>query len=145
MASPYPSRPVSRSVSSQSIPSRRASASVVELSPAEKEKGALITAACRDRDLPALVGLATSTPGLVSDSHRRTACMLLQNDNKVRVDDHRAPAAGVHGTSILPDAVGDATPTQRRASSGLRCQPRLCLLPQEWYHTLRHNIAMHYC
>jgi hypothetical protein len=69
------SRPTSRSVSSTSLPSRR-TPSVVELSPAEKEKEALISAACRDGDLAALVQLATSTSGLISDSLRRTACRL---------------------------------------------------------------------
>jgi len=74
-SSTNPSRPSSRSVSSNSVPSRRATP-VLELSPAEKEKEALIAAACEERDLPTLVQLATSTYGLVSDSLRRTACML---------------------------------------------------------------------
>jgi hypothetical protein len=75
MASRNSSRSVSRSVSSTSLPQRRATP-VVELSPAEKEKEALITAACRDRDVSTLVNLATSTSGLISDGLRRTACML---------------------------------------------------------------------
>jgi hypothetical protein len=74
MASRNSSRSVSRSVSSTSLPQRRATP-VVELSPAEKEKEALIAAACRDRDVSTLVNLATSTSGLISDSLRRTACM----------------------------------------------------------------------
>lgn len=73
MASDTPSRPVSRSVSSNSLPPRRTSPAV-ELSPAEKKKEALITAACRDRDLPELVRLATDTSGLLTDGLRRTAC-----------------------------------------------------------------------
>lgn len=75
-----PSRPSSRSVSSQSLPSRRASP-VVELSPADKAKEASIAAACRDRDLAALVQLATSKSGLVSDSARRTACTFPRRDS----------------------------------------------------------------
>ncbi|KAF1912831.1 rab-GTPase-TBC domain-containing protein [Ampelomyces quisqualis] len=43
----------------------------------DKDKGALIAAACRDRDVPALVRLATSTAGLLSDGLRRTAWPLL--------------------------------------------------------------------
>ncbi|KAF2028322.1 GTPase-activating protein gyp10 [Setomelanomma holmii] len=76
MASRTPSTAVSRSVSSSSLPLRKASL-VIELSPAEREKEALITAACRDRDLVALVDLATSSSGLVSDGLRRTAWPLL--------------------------------------------------------------------
>lgn len=76
MASNNPSRSVSRSVSSTSLPRRRSSP-IVDLSPAEKEKEALITAACRDRDLPALVQLATTASGLLTDSLRRTAWPLL--------------------------------------------------------------------
>ena len=78
MASNNPSRSVSRSVSSTSLPRRRSSP-IIDLSPAEKEKEALITAACRDRDLPALVQLATTPSGLLTDSLRRTACMLLSD------------------------------------------------------------------
>jgi hypothetical protein len=74
MASRNTSRSVSRSVSSNSLPPRR-TIPVIELSPAEKEKEALIAAACRDRDLSTLVHLATSSSGLLSDSLRRTACM----------------------------------------------------------------------
>ncbi|KAF2846625.1 hypothetical protein T440DRAFT_471697 [Plenodomus tracheiphilus IPT5] len=76
MASRTPSAPVSRSVSSGSLPTRRATP-VIELSPAEKEKEAAIRAACEKEDVSALVGLATSTSGLVSDSLRRTAWPLL--------------------------------------------------------------------
>ncbi|KAF1850424.1 uncharacterized protein K460DRAFT_301456, partial [Cucurbitaria berberidis CBS 394.84] len=76
MASRTPSRSVSRSVSSNSIPPRRATP-VVELSPADKEKEALIRAACLDGDVSTLVQLATSNSGLVSDSLRRTAWPLL--------------------------------------------------------------------
>jgi hypothetical protein len=54
--------------------SRRNTNTTPELSPAEKEKAALITAACQSRDLGHLVRLATSLHGLVSDSLRRTAC-----------------------------------------------------------------------
>jgi hypothetical protein len=61
-------------VSSTSLPPRRPSPPVVDLSPAEKEKEALVAAACRDRDLATLVHLATSSSGLVSDELRRTAC-----------------------------------------------------------------------
>jgi hypothetical protein len=73
MAPNNPARPMSRSLSSQSLPPSRP-APVIELSQAEKEKAALIAAACRDRDLEALVHLATSTSGLLSDDLRRTAC-----------------------------------------------------------------------
>ncbi|KAI8941840.1 hypothetical protein NX059_003039 [Plenodomus lindquistii] len=76
MASHTPSAPVSRSASSGSLPSRRATP-VVELSPADKEKAAAIQAACDTADVSALVELATRTSGLVSDSLRRTAWPLL--------------------------------------------------------------------
>lgn len=39
-----------------------------------KEKISRISAACRDRDLDALAGLATSEGGLVQDELRRRAC-----------------------------------------------------------------------
>lgn len=65
---------VSRSVSTASLPPRRPTP-VNELSPAEQAKEALIRAACKDGHVAALVDLATSTSGLVSDSLRRTACM----------------------------------------------------------------------
>ena len=73
MTSRTPSRSVSRSVSSNSLPPRRATPAV-ELSPADKEKETLIRAACEDGDVDTLVRLATSNSGLVSDSLRRTAC-----------------------------------------------------------------------
>ncbi|CAO2653402.1 Nn.00g028130.m01.CDS01 [Neocucurbitaria sp. VM-36] len=76
MTSRPPSRSVSRSVSSNSLPPRRATPAV-ELSPADKEKEALIRAACEDGDVDTLVRLATSNSGLVSDSLRRTAWPLL--------------------------------------------------------------------
>ncbi|KAH7385264.1 rab-GTPase-TBC domain-containing protein [Phaeosphaeria sp. MPI-PUGE-AT-0046c] len=76
MASTNPSRSVSRSVSSTSLPRRRSSP-IIDLSPADKAKEALIAAACRDRDLPALVHLATTSSGLLTDSLRRTAWPLL--------------------------------------------------------------------
>jgi hypothetical protein len=89
------SRPTSRSVSSNSLPPRRASP-VVELSPAEKEKEALISAACRDGDLAALVHLATSTSGLISDSLRRTACRLPTTvPQSPTANDCRAATAGL--------------------------------------------------
>ncbi|KAH7072174.1 rab-GTPase-TBC domain-containing protein [Paraphoma chrysanthemicola] len=81
MASRTPSSAVSRSASSSSLPLPRASP-VVELSRAEKEKEALITAACQDRDLAALVELATSTSGLISDDLRRIAWPLLLGCSK---------------------------------------------------------------
>ncbi|KAF2127743.1 hypothetical protein P153DRAFT_387476 [Dothidotthia symphoricarpi CBS 119687] len=61
----------SRSVSSGSLPSRPGTPH------AEGKKETLIRAACASRDLDALVHLATSTHGLVSDSLRRTAWPLL--------------------------------------------------------------------
>ncbi|KAH8725579.1 rab-GTPase-TBC domain-containing protein [Phaeosphaeriaceae sp. PMI808] len=76
MASRTTSRSASRSVSSSSLPPRRASTRM-DLSPAEKEKEALIVAACRDQQLPDLVRLATSPSGLITDSLRRTAWPLL--------------------------------------------------------------------
>jgi hypothetical protein len=89
------SRNPSRSVSSNSLPPRRAP-SAAELSPAEKEKEALVAAACRDGDVSTLVHLATSTSGLVSDSLRRTACMLpTTGPPPTMTDDCRAAAAGM--------------------------------------------------
>ena len=66
----------SRSVSSSSLPPRRPSP-LIELSPADKEKEALISAACGDGDLDSLVLLSTGTSGLLTDSLRRTACRSL--------------------------------------------------------------------
>ena len=48
----------------------------MELSPADKEKEALIRAACEHGDVASLIDLATSSSGLLSDSLRRTACKL---------------------------------------------------------------------
>jgi len=73
MASRTPSASVSRSVSSGSLPSRHASPAI-HLSPAEKEKETLVRAAIDNGDVDALVHLATSASGLVSDSLRCTAC-----------------------------------------------------------------------
>jgi hypothetical protein len=87
MASSNPSRAVSRSVSSNSLPPRRTSPAV-ELSPAEKEKEALIAAACRDGDVPALVRLATSSSGLLSDGLRRAACTSRPGQQAVARADH---------------------------------------------------------
>jgi hypothetical protein len=129
-----PSRPASRSVSSNSPPSRRPS-HPVELSPAEKEKEGLIAAACRDRDLAALVHLATSTSGLVSDSLRRTACTFPRIYSDMLANRDRASAAGMH-RACLDDAVGEATAAQGRASGWPGRQPRLRLLPKEWYASL---------
>ncbi|KAF1976559.1 hypothetical protein BU23DRAFT_578482 [Bimuria novae-zelandiae CBS 107.79] len=67
---------LSRSVSAASLPTRR-STITAELSLAEKEKVAQISAACQDRNLDALVHLATSTHGLVSDDLRRAAWPIL--------------------------------------------------------------------
>ncbi|KAL5113982.1 GTPase-activating protein gyp8 [Pleosporales sp. CAS-2024a] len=61
-----PPRPVSAHTSS-----------AIPLSPAEQEKEALIAAACRERDLAALVQLATTSPGFVRDTARRAAWPLL--------------------------------------------------------------------
>lgn len=85
------SRSASRSVSSNSLPPRRTSP-VIELSPAEREKVALIAAACRDRDLPTLVHLATTSSGFISDSLRRTACMPILQHNDAAADHSRASA-----------------------------------------------------
>ncbi|KAF1949503.1 GTPase-activating protein gyp10 [Byssothecium circinans] len=72
------SRAPSRSVSSGSLPlPTRRNTVTTELSPAGKEKAALITTACEARDLEALVRLATSTHGLVSDILRRKAWPIL--------------------------------------------------------------------
>ncbi|PSN70716.1 hypothetical protein BS50DRAFT_570231 [Corynespora cassiicola Philippines] len=78
MASRTSSRAPSRSVSSASLSTRR-NTLVAELSPAEKEKAARITAACSDDslNLDHLVQLATSTHGLVNDELRRTVWPLL--------------------------------------------------------------------
>lgn len=78
MASPTSSASLSRSVSasSSSLPSRH-STPVATLSPAEQEKEALVRAAIDNDDVAALVHLATTSHGLVSDSLRRTACRLL--------------------------------------------------------------------
>ncbi|KAF1940043.1 GTPase-activating protein gyp10 [Clathrospora elynae] len=76
MASRTPSSSVSRSVSSVSLPSRHATPAV-ELSPADKGKEVLIRAAIDDANIGALVGLATSVSGLVSDSLRRAVWPLL--------------------------------------------------------------------
>lgn len=62
------SRPASRTAPSRSVSS--------ELSPDQQQKAALVTAACHDHDFDALVHLATTRLGLVSDPLRRTACML---------------------------------------------------------------------
>lgn len=81
MSSRPASRTPSRSVSSGSFPpSRRRSptttnTTVPELSPEEEEKAALVTAACDERNLDALIRLATTRLGLVSDPLRRAACM----------------------------------------------------------------------
>jgi hypothetical protein len=68
-------------VSSASLPlDASASASATEKTAdddATAVKTAQIMAACHDHDLAALVSLAASTHGLVSDSLRRTACMPL--------------------------------------------------------------------
>ncbi|KAH9870874.1 hypothetical protein J1614_006446 [Plenodomus biglobosus] len=78
MASCTPSAPVSRSVSSASLATSCATPdSDRELLPAEKDKEAAIRAACEKEHVSALVDLATSTSGLVSDSLRRTAWPLL--------------------------------------------------------------------
>ncbi len=76
MASSTPPRSLSRSVSSGSLHPRRATP-VVELSPAQKEKEALITNACEDRDIRTLATLATSVHGLVTDDLRCRACRSL--------------------------------------------------------------------
>lgn len=69
------SRNPSPSVSSGSLPSRHATP--VDLSLAEKAKEGLITAACETQDYAALIDLATSTHGLVSDGLRCIAWPLL--------------------------------------------------------------------
>ncbi|KAI4650035.1 uncharacterized protein J4E78_008316 [Alternaria triticimaculans] len=76
MASRTPSGSVSRSVSSGSLPTRHATP-VPQLTPAEKEKESLVRAAIDNGDVTALVDLATSPSGLVSDSLRCTAWPLL--------------------------------------------------------------------
>ncbi|KAF1838912.1 hypothetical protein BDW02DRAFT_585507 [Decorospora gaudefroyi] len=76
MATRTPSRSVSCSVSSGSLPSRHSTPGI-QLSPAEKDKAALIRAAIDDGDVGALVSLATSSSGLISDSLRCTAWPLL--------------------------------------------------------------------
>jgi hypothetical protein len=133
MASRNSSRSVSRSVSSNSLPQRRTTP-VAEPSPAEKEKEALIAAACRDRDVSTLVNLATSTSGLISDSLRRTACMLFPTVLLCIMTDHfRASSTRMLRSRYEEYAMGEASTPQRRASSWLRRQPRLRLLSQEWY------------
>ncbi|CBX99366.1 predicted protein [Plenodomus lingam JN3] len=73
MASRTPSAPVSRSVSSGSLPTRSPTP-LMERSPPEKEKEAAIREACEKEQVSTLVDLATSNSGLISDSLRRTAC-----------------------------------------------------------------------
>ncbi|KZM22728.1 Rab GTPase activator [Ascochyta rabiei] len=68
-------RTPSRSVSPGSPPARRSTP--VDLSLADKAKEGLVTAACDEGDVAALVGLCTSTHGLVSDGLRRTAWPIL--------------------------------------------------------------------
>jgi hypothetical protein len=69
------SRTTSRSVSSGSLPARRSTP--IDLSLADKAKEGLIATACEVGDVAALVDLATSTHGLVSDGLRRTAWPIL--------------------------------------------------------------------
>lgn len=69
------SRTPSRSVSSGSLPLRQSTPA--DLSLAEKAKEGLVTTACNEGDLAALIDLSTSTHGLVSDDVRRTAWPLL--------------------------------------------------------------------
>ncbi|CAN9180518.1 unnamed protein product [Alternaria alternata] len=76
MASRTPSGSVSRSVSSGSLPSRHATP-VSQLTPTEKEKESLVRAAIDNGDVTALVDLATSPSGLISDTLRRAAWPLL--------------------------------------------------------------------
>lgn len=64
-------------MSSTSLSTRRRSTATVALSPSELEKAVQISAACSDRNLDALVHLATSIHGLVSDDLRRVACASL--------------------------------------------------------------------
>lgn len=73
MAYRTPSGSVSRSVSSGSLPSRHATP-VSQLTPTEKEKESLVRAAIDNGDVTALVDLATSPSGLISDTLRRAAC-----------------------------------------------------------------------
>lgn len=69
------SRTSSRSVSSGSVPTHRSTP--VDLSFAEKAKVDLISTACEEGDVFALVELATSPHGLVSDDLRRVAWPIL--------------------------------------------------------------------
>lgn len=69
------SRTSSRSVSSGSVPTRRPTP--IDLSLAEKAKVSLVAAACEEGDAYALVELATSAYGLVSDDLRRIAWPIL--------------------------------------------------------------------
>ncbi|KAF2450231.1 hypothetical protein P171DRAFT_502669 [Karstenula rhodostoma CBS 690.94] len=71
------SRTPSRSVSSTSLSTRRRSTATAALSPAEQEKAVQISTACNERNLNALVHLATSVHGLVSDDLRRVAWPIL--------------------------------------------------------------------
>ncbi|OAG00978.1 uncharacterized protein CC84DRAFT_1101096 [Paraphaeosphaeria sporulosa] len=71
------SRTPSRSVSSTSLSTRRRSTATPVLSPADKEKAVQINNACNERNLDALVHLATSIHGLVSDDLRRVAWPIL--------------------------------------------------------------------
>lgn len=77
MASRSPSRSISRSASTTSLPPRH-DTPVIELSPADRAKEAVIRAACDQGDIDALVELATSSTGLLSDSLRRIACSTLR-------------------------------------------------------------------
>ncbi|KAF9729355.1 hypothetical protein PMIN06_004454 [Paraphaeosphaeria minitans] len=76
-SSRHSSRTPSRSVSSTSLSTRRRSTATLALSPAEKEKAVQISTACNERNLDALVHLATSIHGLVSDDLRRVTWPIL--------------------------------------------------------------------
>ncbi|KAF9693426.1 hypothetical protein EKO04_008697 [Ascochyta lentis] len=95
------SRTPSRSVSSGSLPTR--CSTPVDLSLAEKVKEGLVTAACDQGHVAALVDLCTSTHGLVSDSLRRKAWPMLLGC----VDADAGPGAGVGA-----GAHGEKTPWQ---------------------------------
>ncbi|KAJ8109758.1 hypothetical protein OPT61_g7224 [Boeremia exigua] len=83
------SRTPSPSVSSGSLPSRHATP--VDLSLAQKAKEGLILDACDKGDLAALVDLATSTHGLLSDSLRRKVWPLLLGCADADADGTAAP------------------------------------------------------
>lgn len=66
----------------ESVPQETDSGS--EKLPENSEKAKNIAAACQKKDLGALIGLATSPDGLVSDELRKVACMVVDSKSQAR-------------------------------------------------------------